>query len=146
MGMTHALQSGKLSPDRVGKAVRDAAKTMDPQDAKDFAETKHKGLPEKKAATGSQPKEAPTTASQPTPATQPTGSSQSTGTTKQASVAEMEAAEEIVELAERYCAEAAWNQKLAAKCLKRLDELNVQDEGLAKRAALVKGIVDAPEN
>ena len=45
MGMVHAAQKGEepASPE-----VAKAAKEMDPKDAKDFASTKHKGLPMKK--------------------------------------------------------------------------------------------------
>ena len=50
MGMVHAVQKGELSPKEVGPAVRKAAREMKYSDAKDYAETKHKGLPEKKAA------------------------------------------------------------------------------------------------
>jgi len=139
--MVHALQTHKLSPDSVGKAVRETAKTMKPQDAKDFASTKLKGLPEKKASQPAQPAEAPIAASQPTPAAQPTAPSQPSQTIKQATAAEMEAAEEYMDAAERYCAEAAHNQKMAAKCLKRLAELGVQDEGLAKRATAVTSVL-----
>lgn len=45
MGMVHALQKGELSPDEVSADVRQAAATMKKKDAKDFASTKHKGLP-----------------------------------------------------------------------------------------------------
>ena len=47
MGMVHAVQKGELSPSKVGGDVADAAKSMKPKDAEDFASTKHKGLPEK---------------------------------------------------------------------------------------------------
>lgn len=46
MGMVHAVQKGELDPKEVGKSVRKAAKSMSKKDAKDFAKTKHKGLPE----------------------------------------------------------------------------------------------------
>ena len=46
MGMVHAVKSGKLKAP--SKEVADAAKSMTKKDAKDYAETKHKGLPEKK--------------------------------------------------------------------------------------------------
>ncbi len=45
MGLVHALQKGELSPDEVSPEVRKAAATMKKKDAKDFASTKHKGLP-----------------------------------------------------------------------------------------------------
>jgi hypothetical protein len=48
-GMVHAVQKGDLSPSEVGPAVRKAAKNTDYSDAKDFASTKHKNLPEKVA-------------------------------------------------------------------------------------------------
>ncbi|KYK22667.1 hypothetical protein AYK24_00135 [Thermoplasmatales archaeon SG8-52-4] len=50
MGMVHAVQKGELSPKEVGPAVRKAAREMKYKDAKDFAETSHKGLPEKKGS------------------------------------------------------------------------------------------------
>ena len=46
MGMVHATQTGKLK--NPSPAVARAAKSMKPGDAKDFASTKHKGLPEHK--------------------------------------------------------------------------------------------------
>ncbi len=45
MGMVHAAQKGKKP---ASKEVAKAAKGMGKKDAKDFASTKHKGLPEKK--------------------------------------------------------------------------------------------------
>lgn len=45
MGMVHAAQKGKLK--NVSPEVKKAAKSIDPDDATHFAETKHKGLPEK---------------------------------------------------------------------------------------------------
>lgn len=45
MGMVHAAQKGDLK--NPPKAIKDAAKSMKKKDAKDFASTKHKGLPEK---------------------------------------------------------------------------------------------------
>ena len=47
MGMVHAVQKGELDPKKVSKDVRDAAGDMKKKDAKDFASTKHKGLPNK---------------------------------------------------------------------------------------------------
>ena len=47
MGMVHALQKGDIEPSSVSKSVRDTAKSMKKSDAKDFASTKHKGLPKK---------------------------------------------------------------------------------------------------
>ncbi len=49
-GMVHAVQKGELSPSEVGPAVRKAAKNTEYSDAKDFASTKHKNLPEKKGS------------------------------------------------------------------------------------------------
>ncbi len=54
MGMVHAAQQGKLdtskldNPEKIEKAAHD----MSQKDAKDFAATKHKGLPEKVNETG----------------------------------------------------------------------------------------------
>jgi hypothetical protein len=45
MGMVHAAQKGEKP---ASKEVADVAKSMKKKDAKDFASTKHKGLPEKK--------------------------------------------------------------------------------------------------
>ena len=47
-GMVHAYQKGKLK--NAPKSVRRIAKHISEEDAKHFAETRHKGLPEKKAA------------------------------------------------------------------------------------------------
>lgn len=47
-GMAHAVQKGELSPNKVGGAVKQIAKSVDFDDVEDFASTKHKGLPEKK--------------------------------------------------------------------------------------------------
>ena len=47
MGMVHALQKGELKPDEVSASVRKAAASMKSSDAKDYASTKHKGLPAK---------------------------------------------------------------------------------------------------
>ena len=44
MGMVHAAQKGEKP---ASKAVADVAKSMKKKDAKDFASTKHKGLPDK---------------------------------------------------------------------------------------------------
>jgi len=48
MGMVHAAQKGEKP---ASKAVGDVAKSMKKGDVKDFAKTKHKGLPEKKKKT-----------------------------------------------------------------------------------------------
>ena len=47
MGMVHALKKGDIKPSDVSQSVKDAAKSMSKKDAKDFASTKHKGLPRK---------------------------------------------------------------------------------------------------
>ena len=47
MGMVHGVQKGEIDPKDVSQDVRDAAKNMKKKDAKDFASTKHKGLPDK---------------------------------------------------------------------------------------------------
>lgn len=47
MGMVHAIHKGKLNPDDVGGNVAKAAASMSKREVKDFATTKHKGLPEK---------------------------------------------------------------------------------------------------
>lgn len=46
MGMVHAYQKGELK--NASKQVKDMAKSMKKKDAKKFAKTKHKGLPERK--------------------------------------------------------------------------------------------------
>jgi len=43
MGMVRAVQKGEAAP--TSDDVRRAAMTMEPNDVKDFARTKHKGLP-----------------------------------------------------------------------------------------------------
>ena len=48
MGMVHGVQKGTIKPSDVSPEVRKVAKTMKKKDAKDFASTKHKGLPNKK--------------------------------------------------------------------------------------------------
>ena len=45
MGMVHAVQKGDIKAP--SKEVADAAKSIKPKSAKDFAKTKRKGLPEK---------------------------------------------------------------------------------------------------
>jgi hypothetical protein len=47
MGMVHAVQKGDM--DSPSKEVEKVADTMKKSDAKDFASTKHRGLPDKKA-------------------------------------------------------------------------------------------------
>ena len=44
-GMVHAYQKGEL--DNPSKEIKDIAKSISKKDAEDFAETKHKGLPNK---------------------------------------------------------------------------------------------------
>jgi hypothetical protein len=44
-GMVHGLQKGTTDPKDVSKKVRKVARSIDPDDAKKFAKTKHKGLP-----------------------------------------------------------------------------------------------------
>ena len=45
MGMIHAFQKGELK--NFSPSIKKAAKSIDPNDVKHFASTKHKGLPEK---------------------------------------------------------------------------------------------------
>jgi hypothetical protein len=45
-GMIHAYKKGKLK--NAPKKIREAAKHVSDEDARDFAETDHDGLPEKK--------------------------------------------------------------------------------------------------
>lgn len=47
MGWVHAYQTGRAK--KAPKKIRDIAATISEQDAKDFAETSHADLPEKKA-------------------------------------------------------------------------------------------------
>ena len=47
MGMVHAYKKGELKGSEVSKDVKDAAKGMKKKSAKDYAKTKHKGLPNK---------------------------------------------------------------------------------------------------
>ena len=44
-GMVHAYQKGELK--NASKEIKDIAKSISKKDAEDFAETKHKGLPNK---------------------------------------------------------------------------------------------------
>lgn len=46
-GVVRSVQRGDTPMSKVSKSVKDAAKTMKRKDVKDFAETKHKNLPEK---------------------------------------------------------------------------------------------------
>ena len=47
MGMVHAYKKGELKGSEVSKDVKDAAKGMKKKTTKDYAKTKHKGLPNK---------------------------------------------------------------------------------------------------
>ena len=143
MGMVHAIQKGSLSPEHVGAKVRDAAKKMKPSDAKDFAATKTKDLPEhvekkaETAPTGSQPPQ-PSTAG--TPATASTPSTPANDATKQANLT---LANDLIEAAERATCEAAHQVKQAARYIERLNALGLGDEELAKRASAVDTVVRA---
>ena len=47
--MVHAIQKGEAKPSQFSKKIREMAKRVDPQDVRDFAATRTKRLPEKKA-------------------------------------------------------------------------------------------------
>ena len=47
MGIVHGIQKGTIKPSDVSGAAKKVAKTMKKKSAKDFAKTKHKGLPNK---------------------------------------------------------------------------------------------------
>lgn len=47
MGMVHSLQKGDMKPSDASAELKKVAKDMDSSDVKDFASTKHKGLPKK---------------------------------------------------------------------------------------------------
>lgn len=47
MNVVHSVQKGDTKPSDVSQSVRDAAKSMSKKDAKDFADTPLKGLPDK---------------------------------------------------------------------------------------------------
>ena len=47
MGIVHALQKGDMKPSKASGKAKQMAKTMKKGDVKDFASTKHKGLPKK---------------------------------------------------------------------------------------------------
>jgi len=47
MSLVYALKKGDVKPSDVSQDVIDAAKSMKTKDVKDFASTKHKGLPNK---------------------------------------------------------------------------------------------------
>jgi len=48
MGMAYALKTGDMDPEDASDEVKDLARSMTTQQLKDFASTKHKGLPYKK--------------------------------------------------------------------------------------------------
>ena len=47
MGIVHALQKGDMKPSKASGKAKEMAKSMKKSDVKDFASTKHKGLPKK---------------------------------------------------------------------------------------------------
>ena len=47
MGIVHALQKGDMKPSQASGKAKEMAKSMKKGDVKDFASTKHKGLPKK---------------------------------------------------------------------------------------------------
>ena len=47
MGIVRAIQSGDMEPSKASKQAQSMAKSMSKSDVKDFASTKHKGLPKK---------------------------------------------------------------------------------------------------
>ena len=47
MGLVYALQKGSVKPGQASAKAKEMAKSMKPSDVKDFAATKHKGLPKK---------------------------------------------------------------------------------------------------
>ena len=47
MGIVHALQKGDMKPSQASGKAKEMAKSMKKSDVKDFAATKHKGLPKK---------------------------------------------------------------------------------------------------
>ena len=47
MGLVHALQKGTVKPGQASEKAQQMAKSMKKSDVKDFAATKHKGLPKK---------------------------------------------------------------------------------------------------
>jgi hypothetical protein len=47
MGIVHAIQKGDIDPSDVSPEAQKVAQDMNPSDVKDFASTKHKGLPKK---------------------------------------------------------------------------------------------------
>jgi hypothetical protein len=47
MGIVHGVQKGEIDPNDVSQDVKDTADSMKKKDVKDYASTKHKGLPTK---------------------------------------------------------------------------------------------------
>lgn len=47
MGMAYALKIGEMDPEDASDEVKELAKSMSEKDLRDFAKTKHKGLPDK---------------------------------------------------------------------------------------------------
>lgn len=47
MGMVHALKKGDIKPSDASKDIKGASKSMSKKDVKDYASTKHKGLPKR---------------------------------------------------------------------------------------------------
>jgi len=47
MGIVYAIQTGKMKPSEASGQARKMARTMKKKDVKDFAKTKHKGLPKR---------------------------------------------------------------------------------------------------
>lgn len=47
MGIVHALQKGDMKPSQASGKAKEMSKSMKKSDVKDFASTKHKGLPKK---------------------------------------------------------------------------------------------------
>ena len=47
MGIVHALQKGDMKPSQASGKAKEMSKSMKKGDVKDFASTKHKGLPKK---------------------------------------------------------------------------------------------------
>ena len=52
MGIVHAIQKGEANPSKYSKQAQDAAKKMKKKSAKDYAKTKHTGLPTRKTESG----------------------------------------------------------------------------------------------
>jgi len=56
MRLVRGVQSGNVPKSKVSAKVKDMAKSMDPEDVKDYAKTSDKGLPQKVSQEQSQPK------------------------------------------------------------------------------------------